>query len=526
MISGIDIYDGEYGIDLSKTGASFVIVKASQGTTAQGHYRALANAALKNSQLLGLYHFVDVRKGAEAEAAFFAKCVSPYLGHAALFLDWENNDVTGQKNITAGPKYAKAFLDKLYELTGVRAGIYMNKSCATEYDWTAVAKAGYPLWGAQYLNKYYNNQVYGFVKDPTLTTGWGAWGKPTIYQYTSRGRLSGYAGELDLDVYYGSMSDWAAMGTVRKATAKQATAKAAEPATGTVEKLMKLAYADLGYYAPSDPEPGSKAGRYCAKLMGESWLAGPSTEIWWCCMWVSMMLDKAGVKCPGFPTYNTDLAWNGGAKSRAIDKAAIRRGDILIFDWNFNTTATDHIGFATGSPRNGYVNTIEGNVGNAVKEKVRPLSSIRYALRPKYSDAAAQSVTASTTIKNPTQNGKKLDVDGVGGYNTVYEAQAQLGTVRDGEISGQVKGNYGHFEGMVAVSFGGGGSQLVGAIQKVVGAAVDNIWGPETSTKLQKWLIDHGYSCGKCGADSYFGHDSVCALQRSLNDGKWREWTA
>lgn len=52
-----------------------------------------------------------------------------------------------------------------------------------------------------------------------------------------------------------------------------------EPTTGTVEALMKIAYDDLGYYAPSDPERGSKAGRYCAKLMGEDWLAGPSTEI-------------------------------------------------------------------------------------------------------------------------------------------------------------------------------------------------------------------------------------------------------
>lgn len=526
MISGIDIYDGEYGIDLSKTGASFVIVKASQGTTAQGHYKALANAALKNGQLLGIYHFVDVRRGAEAEAAFFAGCAKPYLGEATLWLDWEDNDVTGQKNVTAGPAYAKRFLDTLHELTGVRAGIYMNKGVATSYDWSEVAKAGYPLWGAQYLRKYYDSQVAGFVSNPALTTGWGAWGTPTVYQYTSRGRLGGYAGELDLDVYYGTRADWKALGTAGKDSMTTKTTKSAEPASGTVEKLMELAYADLGYYAPSDPEPGSKAGRYCARLLHEPWLAGLSTKIWWCCMWISMILDKAGVSCPGFPTYNTDLAWNGGAKARAIDKAAIRRGDILIFDWNFNTTATDHIGFATGSPRNGYVSTIEGNVGNAVKEKSRPLSSIRYAIRPLYADAAAQSVTASTNVKNPTQNGKKLDVDGVGGYNTVYEWQAQMGTVRDGEISGQVRGNYEHFEGIVAVSFGGGGSQLVGAIQKVIGAAADNVWGPETTTKLQKWLIKHSYSCGKCGADGYFGHDSVCALQRALNDGKWRKWTA
>ena len=296
-----------------------------------------------------------------------------------------------------------------------------------------------------------------------------------------------------------------------------------QPKNGSLERLMEIAYADLGYYAPSDPERGSKAGRYCAELMGEDWLAGPSTEIWWCCMWVSMILDKAQVKVPGFPSQNTDVAWNGGAKSKSVDKNSIRRGDILIFDWNFATTATDHIGFATGSPRNGYVNTIEGNVGNAVQEKVRPLSSIRYVVRPDYDGAASGTADTSTiVVKNPTQNGQKLDIDGVAGYNTVYEWQSQLGTVKDGEISGQYRGNYQYFEGIVSVTFEGGGSQLVKAVQKKVGASDDGIWGPETSRKTQQWLVDHGYGVGDAGVDGYFGHDSVCGLQQSLNAGAWK----
>lgn len=257
--------------------------------------------------------------------------------------------------------------------------------------------------------------------------------------------------------------------------------------------------------------------------MGEDWLRGPSTEIWWCCMWVSMIMDKAGVKCPGFPSQNTDVAWNGGAKSRAVDKSGIRRGDVLIFDWNFNTTATDHIGFATASPKNGYVATIEGNVGNAVKEKVRPLSSIRYVLRPQYADAEPAAIkTAKVKAKSPTQTSEKLDVDGIGGYNTVFEWQAQLGVITDGEVSGQDRDTYEWFEGIVSVDFGGEGSKLVCAVQARVGATVDGILGRETSEMLQSWLIAHGYSCGKCGVDGRFGHDSVCALQQSLNDGAWK----
>lgn len=338
-------------------------------------------------------------------------------------------------------------------------------------------------------------------------------------------------GHTDLDwcvVDYPAKITQAYQNNTMPSTEPVATSKPKEPAKGTVEYLMKIAYDDLGYYAPADPERGSKAGRYCAKLMGQDWLAGPSTQIWWCCMWVSMIMDKADVKCPGFPSQNTDVAWNGGAKKNAVAKASIRRGDILIFDWNFNTTSTDHIGFATASPRNGYVNTIEGNVGNAVKEKVRSISTIRYVIRPNYKDAAATTdPTQTQTVKNPTQSGKRLDIDGIGGYNTIYEWQSQLGVKAEtmGVIKGQVRNNHQYFEGIVSVefdgTFDGEGSDTVRAIQRKVGADGDGIWGTKTSAKVQKWLEDKGYSVGICGIDGYFGHDSVYALQKSLNDGKW-----
>lgn len=120
---------------------------------------------------------------------------------------------------------------------------------------------------------------------------------------------------------------------------------------------------------------------------------------------------------------------------------------------------------------------------------------------------------------NNTQGGK-LDVDGYGGYNTVLDMQHALGTYEDGIISGQWRGNECYFWAFSAVEWGGTGSQMVKALQKAIGAEADGFWGVETSTKLQEHLIDKGYSCGECGADGFFGRDSVKALQRCLNDGK------
>lgn len=47
----------------------------------------------------------------------------------------------------------------------------------------------------------------------------------------------------------------------------------------TADDVIKVAESQLGYYAPNDPEQGSKYGRWMAKKTGQSWMAGPSTSI-------------------------------------------------------------------------------------------------------------------------------------------------------------------------------------------------------------------------------------------------------
>ena len=105
----------------------------------------------------------------------------------------------------------------------------------------------------------------------------------------------------------------------------------------------------------------------------------------------------------------------------------------------------------------------------------------------------------------------------------MHKWQEQLGTYADGVISGQVADLYQYRRNVYSIEHdGGSGSQRVEAIQAKVGARVDGIWGRKTSTKIQQWLVDNGYDVGSAGVDGYFGHDSVCALQMSLNDGKWQ----
>ncbi|OFK23328.1 RICIN domain-containing protein [Olsenella sp. HMSC062G07] len=206
-LNGIDIASYQAGIDLSKVPCDFVMVKATQGARyVNPTWKTMADQALSLGKLLGFYHFVSTGAGAIAEATHFVDTVRDYVGRAILVLDWENNDITGEQNLSRGPAYAKAFLDKVYELTGVRPLIYTSKSVTREYDWSSVASSGYGLWVAQYANMA---PQHGYNPDPwTDGRGYGAWDAPTMFQYTSTGYLSGWGSPLDLDVFYGDEEAW------------------------------------------------------------------------------------------------------------------------------------------------------------------------------------------------------------------------------------------------------------------------------------------------------------------------------
>lgn len=153
----------------------------------------------------------------------------------------------------------------------------------------------------------------------------------------------------------------------------------------TAQDVLRIARGELGYYAPDDPEAGSKYGRWMADLTGEEWLRGPSKDIWWCNMFVSWVLAQAGVETPGYPSYNTDVTLSAGPA--LVYREDLMPGDIVIWDWN-GDGATDHVGIVeehtTGTL--GQLITIEGNKNNAVKRVDRSdvWGYVRACIRPNY----------------------------------------------------------------------------------------------------------------------------------------------
>lgn len=202
-LNGIDIssWQDDLVVDNMVT-CDFVIVKATGGAGYKNEcFERHANDTLAAGKLLGCYHYARDRGyegSAEAEADHFIDAFRPYIGKAIPFLDWEADA------LDLGPSWAKRWLDRVKSKTGVTPGIYTSKSVLFSYDWTAVAKT-YPLWVAQYPNY----EDTGFTSEP-WTDGWdfGAWDSPLIFQYTGTGRIPGYGGHPDLDLFYGMHDDW------------------------------------------------------------------------------------------------------------------------------------------------------------------------------------------------------------------------------------------------------------------------------------------------------------------------------
>lgn len=202
MLNGIDVSHWQDGINLSRIDCDFVICKATEGINFIDacFYKHMRDAE-SSGKCIGFYHFARPEyNSAESEADFFYRHTKNYFGRAIPVLDWES---IGKSNVT----WAKYWLDRVYALTGVRPMIYMSEAVVNAYDWSSVANANYGLWCAKYRDYGVdiNFDMASAGKKPNIK--W--WKFVAMWQWTSVGRLDGYGGNLDCNVFFGSKEAWA-----------------------------------------------------------------------------------------------------------------------------------------------------------------------------------------------------------------------------------------------------------------------------------------------------------------------------
>ena len=250
-MNGIDISNYQKGLNLASVPCDFVIVKATEGTyMVQDTCDPWVQEAKRLGKKWGFYHFAG-GGDAIAEADFFVKNCSNYFGEGIPVLDYE---MYGRK----GTAWVKRFLDRVYEKTKVRCMVYTSRSVLTEENWGAIAP-NHALWVAQYPN--YNHT--GYQSDPWFPAGSiGAFKFVTMHQYTSSGRLSGWNGNLDLNIAYLDRNGWDAIARGDRGTASNPAPTPPKPTAPTGSTLELAAAVMRGDYGNGATRKQKLGARY------------------------------------------------------------------------------------------------------------------------------------------------------------------------------------------------------------------------------------------------------------------------
>ena len=202
MMRAIDIssVQGDNRINLNVVPRDITIMKVSQGDYYVNKYAAGWEPATRG-QLRAFYHYLDYRVPAQAQFSTFARVASKWIDNTTrVCLDYEpfvNHTLMDGRAV--GTEFmrlaAKEFGNPFW---------YMSQYAAEskQYPWS-YASTQYDLWVAAYPTM---KQVNGYPAYPPITVR--TWPHVIGHQFTSTGRLPGYAGNLDLSLFYLTPQQW------------------------------------------------------------------------------------------------------------------------------------------------------------------------------------------------------------------------------------------------------------------------------------------------------------------------------
>lgn len=193
----VSYWQGDINFNLLKTAVSFAVIRASYGSTgldtklAQNRSRAEAVGLP-----IGFYHFAypDLGTTPEQEAQNFCNRVGKLKVGQFVVLDYERNwngDVVG---------WCKAWMDYVTAKLGAKPLIYLNLSTIRAYNWSPIINADYGLWLA-----YWDY-------DKNAAAPRTPWPFVAMRQYSDRETFPGISGNVDGDVFYGTIDQLKAYG--------------------------------------------------------------------------------------------------------------------------------------------------------------------------------------------------------------------------------------------------------------------------------------------------------------------------
>ena len=290
----------------------------------------------------------------------------------------------------------------------------------------------------------------------------------------------------------------------------------------TAQEILKVAAGEIGYSRWSDPQQGTKYGRWYAKKTGSSYFG--TNGVPFCAMGVSWVFAQCGQSLPGLPTASCPTLYQANKKSGlAVNKYNAKPGDVILFDWDGNGNP-DHVGLVELN-KGSYVQTIEFNTssgssgsqsnGGGVYRRTRNFGNVLMVIRPKYSSSSGSSTSGVSDLE-------KIEEDGIWGKATTRLAQALENIAVSGKVYNQPSANKDCFEEGQCSCFDfksnpkDGGSLLIRRIQNDLGWAwddCDGYFGPDTTKKfIQKWNPNSATT-----DKLFYPSGAVKAFQKHLN---------
>lgn len=196
-IHGVDVSHYQGDIDwkmLANQDIQFAYIKATEGSSHVdenfvSNYKEAQQAGLR----VGAYHFFSYDSAGITQAEHFIDTVEYFDGMLPPVVDVEfygNKEENPPASEEVHPQL-QAYLDAVEDAYGMQPIIY-----ATYESWELYIQEqfdNYPLW------------IRDIWNTPKNSVDW------TLWQYTNRGRLKGFAGDepyVDLNVFAGTVEEW------------------------------------------------------------------------------------------------------------------------------------------------------------------------------------------------------------------------------------------------------------------------------------------------------------------------------
>ncbi|MFI0353933.1 CHAP domain-containing protein [Actinomadura sp. 9N407] len=194
-----------------------------------------------------------------------------------------------------------------------------------------------------------------------LTDKAGKAGKTESTSQKATGTVAGEAGDAQEDA--GSAKD-------ANAGAKAATA---QEVIGLAKKQVGISEGKGGQTKFHDWYVGTDNAKLTAQRDGGNVSAYNGAQ--WCNMFVSWVGAQTGVKGMGWDAYTVQHAMWFKKTGRWGQEP--KPGAVVFFAWNGGgISSINHVGLVVKDNGDGTIDTVEGNTGNAVKEKTRKVSQV------------------------------------------------------------------------------------------------------------------------------------------------------